>query len=52
MGRVVDQVLNLFLSRVLTEGAEDVAERARGDSAVSALVVEGKGFLDVCERGC
>lgn len=28
LGRVVYQVLNLFLGRVLTEGAEDVAERA------------------------
>ena len=50
MGGVVDQVLNLFLSRVLPEGAEDVAEGARGDGAVPALVVQGKGFLDVCER--
>lgn len=39
------EVVDVLLGRVLSEGAEDVAERGLRDCACAALVEEGKGFL-------
>lgn len=49
-GRVVDQVFNFSVGRVLTAGAEEITEWGERDTAITALVEEGEGFFVVC--GC
>jgi hypothetical protein len=49
-GRVVDQVFNFSVGRVLTAGAEEITEWSERDTAITALVEEGEGLFVVC--GC
>ena len=54
---LVDHVLQLGLGRVLAEGAHDGTELLGGDRAVSVLIEQGEGFLElrdllVSERVC
>lgn len=42
------QITNLGERGVLAAGAQEVAERVKGDAAVAALVEEGESFFVVC----
>ena len=46
---LVDHVLELSLSRVLAEGAHDGAELLGGDGAITVLVEEGEGLLELSD---
>jgi len=45
----IDHVLKLSLGWVLTEGPHDCAQLLGGDGAVTILVEEGEGFLELCD---
>ncbi len=45
----VDHVLELGLGRVLSERPHDGAELLGGDGAISVLVKEGEGLLELCD---
>jgi len=46
---LVDHVLQLCLCGVLSQGAHDRAQLLGGDGAISVLVEQGEGLLELCD---